>query len=116
MENLLSQLEMSDDDSSGNLDSRPTPQSTLSVVRDQIGDWPSWRKKTLRKELTPLRKLIGKNALFWGMPTTSVIHQPVIAGLLTLNRRTSKSAPEFDYAEAAASSVSYTHLTLPTKA
>ena len=46
--------------------------------RSQLTDWPKSLKTLKQTSGKPLRKLLGKNCLFWGLPTAAVLHQPLI--------------------------------------
>jgi len=102
-ENLLSTPDFSEDGSSDDQTTKTTAHGILSALREQIVDWETRQSASPQKEPQPLRKLLSKNALFWGMPTSSVIHQPVIARLLSVKRKRAKSDAEFDFVEAATS-------------
>lgn len=73
---------------------------TLREVSQRVGDWDKWRKRQQnRGKLIPLRKLLSANALFWGQPTESIVHQPTTARLLQLKVSPQKS--RYDWHEAA---------------
>lgn len=75
--------------------------SAAARIRAEIRDWWQSRGTAKTVEVRPLRKLLTKNCLFWGMPTRDVIHQPVIARLLQLKPKLSKDDAHYDYTEAA---------------
>ena len=67
----------------------------------ELGAWDSWLDKLESQPAKPLRKLINKTCLFWGMPTRDVIQQPVIARLLLLKWKLRPHERDAGFSEAA---------------
>ena len=67
----------------------------LDSLTSELGEWADFRKSMRKSETRPLRKLFGKTCLFWGFPTASIIHQPVVAQLLQVKWKASDTDPAF---------------------
>lgn len=74
--------------------------AVLADVEGQVGDWDKFGGKLKsRKKKSNLRKLLGPNCLFWGVPTESVIHHSTTARLLQL--KSTRKVDTFDWSAAA---------------
>ena len=71
----------------------------LLSVQYQVGDWSKWLKRSKESKRTPLRKLLSPRALYWGLPTRTVIHLSTIARLMQLKPKSSKT-DEFGWDDA----------------
>ena len=72
----------------------------LLAVQEQVGEWPKFTKKLkARKKQSGLRKLLGRNCLLWGLPSSDAIYCSTIARLVQL--KSSTKSDDFDFATAA---------------
>jgi len=71
----------------------------LVAVQEQVGEWSKFIKKSkARKKPTGLRKLLGRNYLLWGLPSSEAIYCSTIARLVQL--KSSAKQDNFDFASA----------------
>lgn len=76
-------------------------EDLLATVQHQVGDWEKFLSTAIASsKVVPIRKLLGPNALYWGMPTRSVIHLATAARLLQLRPAGKSADASFDWIEA----------------